>query len=471
MLNRDAFAEMARRNLTLYKRLMYRQYEHAPHLAALDRALQDVTRYVETGGREGVGRLVVEMPPRHGKTLTVSRLYPTWHLGRNPEHRVMLVSYGATLAQKNSRMARNLIASPRYHDTFGLALDAGSAAADAWDLAGHEGGCDAMGITGGATGKGAHLLIIDDPIKSRAEAESQTYRDNTWDAFTDDLYTRLEPGGAIVVMMTRWHQDDLVGRLLREQPGEWVRLRLPALAEQGDPLEREIGAALWPWRYPADVLAATKQTLGEYAWSALYQQAPTPAEGGIFKRAWFEPLCTYVPAIQYAVRFWDLAMSEKTSADYTAGVKIGVGGDGQYYVLDVARRQVDWGELVGWMASVMLLDGPEVTQGIEEKGYMTRAIQELNADPRLHSYAVFGYAVDTDKLTRALPYAARCSAGQVHVVEGHWTGDYLDELCSFPQGTHDDQVDASSGAWSMVGGEGVLDMGAVMMGVNPRAIA
>ena len=470
MINRAAFRELVKRDLTLYKRLMYRRYTHAPHLEALDTALEQVTRYVETGGDSGIGRLIVEMPPRHGKTLTVSRLYPTWHLGRNPEHRVMLVSYGATLAHKNSRNARALMMSPRYRDTFGIELDPASRAADAWDIAGHEGGCDAMGITGGATGKGAHVLAVDDVLKSRAEAESEVYRDRIWEAFTDDLYTRLEPGGAVVVMMTRWHQDDLIGRLLRDEGEKWMRIRMPALAEQGDQLGRQPGEALWPWRYPTDALADIKTTLGEYSWSALYQQKPTPAEGGIFKRAWFEPLITYQPDIVRAVRYWDLAMSEKTAADYTVGVKIGQATDGHYYVLDVARRQIEWGELVPWLAEVMLADGAGVAQGLEEKGYMSRAIKDLNADPRLHGYEIWGYPVDRDKLTRALPVAAKAAADVINVCERPWTRDFLDEVCSFPNGAHDDQVDAFAGAWAMIGDEGSI-AGYVTPALNPRAIA
>lgn len=430
--------------LTDFKRRIYRRYQHSHHLQAIDDLLTSITRYVETGGREGIGRAIIEMPPRHGKTLTTSRLYPTWHLGRNPDHRIILVSYGADLAEKNSRAARNLIASPFYRETFGgIALASDSKSAAAWDIAGHEGGLDAMGIGGGVTGKGAHVLIIDDPIKNREQAESETWRDKVWDSYGDDLYTRLEPGGAVVVMMTRWHEDDLIGRLLKHEPDRWHRLRMPAIDDDG--------AALWSDRYPIDVLRDIEATLGPYSFSALYQQNPVPAEGGIFKRAWFEPPLDRLPTIVHTVRYWDLAMSEKTAADYTVGVKLGTGEDGHTYLLDVARKQLEWGDVTPFLAETMLADGASVAQGIEEKGYMSRAVTELNADPRLHGYSVFGYPADKDKLTRALPFAARCAAGQVHVLNRHWTQAYLDEVCSFPNAAHDDQVDASSGAWGMLG--------------------
>lgn len=415
-----------------------------------------VTRYIETRGQEGIWFLIVEEPPRHGKTLTTSRLYPPWHLGRNPHHRAMLVSYGATLAHKNGRYVRNLMVSQMYRDLMGLTLEQGSKAADAFDIAGYEGGLDALGVLGGATGKGAHLLVLDDLMKNREEAESEIIRDKTWDALIDDLLTRLEPGGAVVMPNTRWHIDDPAGRVMKilahEFPGQIVRLRLPAVAEKGDPMGRAEGEALWPDRYPIERLRQIERTMGAYSWSALYQQNPVPAEGGLFKRAWFEPAIDDAPPIAYAVRYWDLAMSEKTSADYTAGVKMGMGQDGHRYVLDVARGQIEWGDLTEYMAQVMMADGPDVIQGIEEKGYMTRAITELNLDPRLNGYAIFGYPKDKDKFTAALPFAAKCGAGLVHVLNRHWTTEFVDELCSFDKGAHDDQVDAASGAETMLEG-------------------
>lgn len=438
-------------SFTDFKRQIYKGYQHAAHLEQLDAMLTQVARYSETNGQEGIGYLIITMPPRHGKTVTVSRLFPTWFIGRNPDKRVILASYGATLAHKNSRSARNIIMLDRYHPLFPISLAQGSKSADAWDIEGYEGGMDAMGVGGGVTGKGGHVIIIDDPVKSREEAESEVYREKTWDWFTDDVYSRREPGAAIIVVLTRWHMDDLAGRLLKNQPDKWTLLNYPAIAEDNDGLGRNPGDALWPERFPIDVLTDIQQTMGAYSWAALYQQRPVPAEGGIFKRSWFTPLRDNVPEITRAVRYWDLAMSEKTSADYTVGVKIGQAVDGHFYILDVARKRIDWGDLTSWLAEIMIADGSMVTQGIEEKGYMSRAIRDLNADPRLHDYRIFGYPVDKDKVTRALPFAAKCGADLVHVANAHWSQEYVDEVCSFPNGMHDDQVDASSGAWSMIG--------------------
>lgn len=446
--------------LTDFKKQMFRRYQHAPHLQIFDEHLMQVARFIETGGKEGIGFLISEMPPRHGKSFTLSRFFPAWFLGRNPDYRVMNVSYGATLAEKSSRLARNLIASPEYQSLFpATQLDPQSRAVDAWNVLGHEGGMDAMGVLGGATGKGAHLLNCDDLIKNREEAESQTIRDKTWDAFNDDLMSRLEPGGAVILNATRWHLDDPIGRALKHFKAiygdKFAHIHFPAIATEPDELGRQPGDALWEARYPITVLRQIEEryekTGNRYSWEALYQQNPIPSEGGIFKRAWFSRVTT-APPIQYAVRYWDLAMSEKTMADFTAGVLYGIAEDGHRYVLNVFHERVDWDNLTERLAQVIIDDGAHVAQYIENKGYMSRAIQALNVDPRLHGYQIWGVDVDSDKVTRAYPAASKAASGVVHVVDSYWTDEFIDELCTFPYGAHDDQVDAFAGAETAIGG-------------------
>jgi predicted phage terminase large subunit-like protein len=440
----------ARADFTAYKRLIWKRYLHAPHLQALDALLMACARHVETEGHEGIAHLIVEMPPRHSKTMNVSRFFPTWFLGRNPDARVILASYGATLAEKNSRYARKIVQMPIYQQIFpGVQLAHDSRAADAWNIAGREGGLDAMGVGGSVTGLGGQLILVDDPVKSREEAESPVYRDRVWDWFTDDLYTRREPGAALIIAMTRWVLDDLVGRLLRDQPEHWHVLRLPALAEEHDPIGRAVGEPLWPDRFDLAALNETRAMLGEYAWAALYQQQPIPSEGGVFKRAHFRLISTPPECVQI-VRYWDLAMSERTSADFSAGVKMGQSADGRIVVLDVVRQRVAWDALPALLADTALRDGPEVRIGFEQQGYMSRAGKALAQDPRLHRYAIWGYGKDQDKLTNALPFGSRVGMNLVDVIEAPWTRDYLDELCAFPRGSHDDQVDASAGAYEML---------------------
>jgi len=442
--------ERARSSLTVFKQVLYRRYMRAGHLDLLDRALTQVSRYVETGGAGGIGRLVIEMPPRHGKTVTTSRFYPAWHLGRNPEHRVMLVSYGASLADKNSRAARNLIRSPYYQAIFpSVQLAADSRAVDSWDLSTVEGGVDALGIGGGATGKGAHILIIDDPVKNRAEAESETYRDRTWEAFTSDLYTRLEPGGAIVIMSTRWHMDDLTGRALQMDGEDWKRLRFPALAEDDDPLGRQEGDALWPARFPQDVLLGVQSALGSYEFASLYQQRPIARTGGLFDPLKIE-IVDHAPELERTVRFYDLAVTKKTTSDYTAGVKLGRAKDGRIVVLDVWRDRKELPDIHEAIVQNALIDGVETAIRLEAEKAGVIELAFLLRDRRLSGHRIDAVPPKGDKYTRAGPFASRVNGGQVLMVRGAWNRAFLDELAVFPAGAHDDQVDAASGAYEQV---------------------
>jgi predicted phage terminase large subunit-like protein len=451
-------------SFTFYKRLMFRRYRRALHLDVLDSYLQRVSLYVESKGQhpDGIQNLIVSMPRRYGKTLTTGQMFPTWHLGRNPEHRVMLASYGASLVEKTSRKARNMIRSPRYRAVFGHSLSSDSQSVSSWELADHEGGMDAVGVMGGATGKGWHIFIGDDLLKNREEAESPTIREKVKAELQDSFFNGADVVyGARIIFATRWHPDDPIGWLLDTEGHKWVNLKLPAIAGEDDMLGRLPGEPLWEFKHNIEQLRELEATIPPYSWSSLWQQEPTPAEGGFFKREWLTPV-SEAPEIVYRVRYWDLAMSDKATADFTVGVMIGQGVDGHYYILDVVRFRADWGIVPEKMAEVMLADGPTVSQGVEKAGYMTRAVGDLNADPRLHGYSVMGYAVDKQKHVRALPVQGKLSSGRLHLVRGHWNDAFINEFVSFrPKGAvHDDQVDATSGAWVM------MDTQAAMWGVR-----
>lgn len=448
-------------SLSEFSKTLYPRYQESHFLKVLDYVLTKVALYSESGGQEGIGRLIIEAPPRHGKTLKVSRLFPCWYLARNPNHRMMLVSYGDSLSRKNGRAVRNFTNSVPFRDlTSDVRLAKDSKAANSWNIQDFEGGLEALGIGGAATGVGANGLIIDDAVKNRAEAESPTMRKKTYDAFKDDLSTRLEPAAFIIIMMQRWHEDDLTGAVLRDMADEgWYRLRFPAICPDvgadneiaGDyPEWRQPGEALWPKRFPIGALIKIKNRLGAYAWSGQYDQNPTPSEGGIYKRKWFKPRLRRAPQLRRIVRYWDLAMSEKTTADFTAGVKLGIGTDEHRYVLDVARAQVELDQLPSYLKDVILSDGKSVVQGFEMKGYMTRAIKLLAKDPDLYGFTLMGCDVESDKFTRALPSAAKMSLGMIHIIDGTYAKDFEDECCSFPNGTNDDQVDGFSGANGMI---------------------
>lgn len=431
---------------------MFRRLEQPDHLLFLDQQLEQISR-------KGNGRLMVSMPPRHGKTFTISRLFPAWYLGLFPEQRVMLVSYVQKLAEKNSRMVRSLMLSPIYQAWSAGVRPAraheGASAATNWDIVGLDGltggGMDAVGVSGAITGLGAHLIIVDDPIKGRDEAERERAREDLWTWFTDDLYTRRDPGASVVVVMTRWHTDDLIGRLIARMPGVWHYIRLPALAEAGDPLGREIGTALWEARFPRPELEATRATMGEYAFAGLYQQNPVPLEGKTFPIRKITRIDVadqpHDPIVQSA-RYWDLAYSERANADYSVGARVGKTARGHLVIMDIVRVQQHGGKLVQTIRDVARHDSPDVPQGVENAAGGANIVRELlRSDSTIN---IRKMSVRHTKAARAMPFAIRVYDGMVSVVNAAWTRDFLEELKVFPNGAHDDQVDAVAGALAML---------------------
>jgi len=385
-------------------------------------------------------RLMVMMPPRHGKSALVTVRFPVWLMERQSGLRVIIAAYNQTLANKFSRMSRKIA-----HMRLGLNED--RRAVEEWET---QTGCwyRAVGVGGGITGMGGNLIIVDDPIKSREEAQSLTYREKVWDWYTNDLYTRLEPGGAIILVMPRWHEDDLAGRVMNTVEGaKWRVVRMPALAEDGDVLGRQSGEALNPERYPAEELLKIKAVLGSWAFEALYQQRPMPAEGGMFKREWFSKFVEVSPAqVEARVRYWDKAATAD-DGDYTVGVRMSR-VDGVYYVEDVTRGRWSPGERDKVIKQCAETD-PHGTQIWLEQEPGSSGVDSVQALIRLLS----GYSVHADRVTgskqvRAEPLAAQAEAGNVVLVKSHWNAPFLDELLAFPNGSHDDQVDAASGAFS-----------------------
>jgi len=439
-------------SLADYCNAMYRGYVHTDYQVLLDTYLMQVAEYVRSGGKRGIGRFMCFMPPRHGKTLKISRLFPSWLLGHVPDLRMITASYGAVLAKRNSRFVRNVIDSDRYREFFPrVRLSADTAAANEWDVDEYGGGMMAVGVGTGVTGHGARLIIIDDPIKSRAEAESEVYRDRLYDWYTDDLLTRLEePGGAIIVMQTRWHQADLAGWLLSDENAhEWTVLNLPALAGDDDPLAREPGAALWPDRYDEQWLNNRRARMGEYSFASLYQQTPLPSGGGLFDATKIE-VVDYVPECKQVVRFYDLAVTAKKTSDYTVGLKLGITADERPVILDVYRAQRELPDVQEAIVQNAQMDGVSVPFRLEAEKAGIVQLQFLLRDPRMRSFTLDAKAPEGDKYTRAAPVAARVNAGRVLMVKAAWNRALLDEIAVFPQGEHDDQVDALSGAYGML---------------------
>jgi predicted phage terminase large subunit-like protein len=389
-------------------------------------------------------RLIITMPPRHGKSETVTIRYAAWRLERDPKLNIILGSYNQKLANSFSRRIRAIV-----EERIPLAKDKRSA--DEWETQ-VRGGVKAVGVGAGITGFGGSLVIIDDPVKNRAEAESRTMRDNVWDWFNDDIYTRLEPGASIILIQTRWHEDDLAGRLLKQSAdgGEvWEKVDLPALAEDSDPLGRPIGEALWPERYSSQDLEAIRRQQGTYSFSALYQQQPVPSDGGLFKRAWFQHIVSRPPIGLAWARGYDLAVSTKTTSDHTASFRCAFDRSGNLYIADGFRRRIEYPEQRRYVID-RVREERNTSHGIENALHGQALVQDLRQDVKVRGRPIEAIRVDADKITRALAWAGLAEDGKVILVQGTWIDDFVDEVCSFPYGSHDDQVDAVSLAVRML---------------------
>lgn len=416
----------------------------APHLEKLAAVLQSVSEDTANGKPR---RVIVMMPPRHGKSEMVSKKFPPWHIGKYPDHEIILGSYTADLALDHSRVARNTLAE--HSDLFGVSVARDSSAVTRWGIANNRGGLFAAGVGGPITGRGAHIGIIDDPVKNAEEAASETVRERIWNWYTTTFYTRLAPGGSVIVVMTRWHEDDLVGRLLQQESEiPWEVIRLSAVAGEDDPLGRKPGEALWPERYPVETLEEIKTTLGSYYWEALYQQNPIRREGGMFKRSWFE-IVDSAPASKNAARYWDLAATEEkpgADPDYTVGAKI-VEKDGVYYICDIRRERGTPKTIERLVRQTAETDERHTLIYMEqEPGSSGKNTIDHYARNILRGFPFRGDKKTGPKVLNAEVLAAAAEAGNVRLVKGAWNKEFLDELEAFPHGRHDDQVDAASGA-------------------------
>ena len=421
-------------------------------------------------------RLMIFMPPRHGKSEMVTVRYTAWRLLQDPKLNVILGSYNQRLANTFSRKIRRIVLSRGVEEKRSGADVASTdklltpalpnsstprllSSTAEWETPGG-GVVRSVGVGGGIAGFGAGLIVIDDPVKNRAEAESETYRERVWQWFNDDIYTRIEPNAAIVLIQTRWHEDDLAGRLLAEAENggeKWTVVSLPALAPplldssapQLDPLGRKPGQALCPQRYNVKALERFRKKLGSYSFSALYQQSPAPAEGGSFKRSWFKNIVERAPQGLKWKRGYDLAVSIKTSADYTASFRCAKDAEGNLYIDGGFRKRIEYPDQRRYIIERMQAE-PDTEHGIEAAMHGQAVVQDLRRETELSRFAFRQVHVRGDKLTRALAWLNLAEEGKLRLVRGPWIDDFIDEVCRFPTGRHDDQIDAISIAVSML---------------------
>jgi predicted phage terminase large subunit-like protein len=304
----------------------------------------------------------------------------------------------------------------------------------------------AIGVRGAIAGRRADLVIIDDPIRSLADAQSHRQREYIWDWYKSDLTTRLKPNGKVILIMTRWHLDDLGGKILACSSGEWRVLRLPAFAEANDPLGRLQGAALWPDWEDEQALRRKRDLIGDRAWSALYQQTPLPNEGRLFRVERLEQKADLTStAAETIVRAWDLAATSdagRNDPDWTVGVKMARNRDGTYTIADVIRIQGTPNQVEALIVATAKADGPKIIVAIPEDPGQAGKSQAAYLTRQLAGFYVVSARETGSKATRAMPFASQVEAGNVSFTTADWNQTLMSELQEFPWGRKDDQVDA-----------------------------
>ncbi len=480
----------ARRNFLAYCQYVDPRYETPRHIRLLAAKLQQVALFIASGGKQGIGRLMILMPPQHGKSQIASRNFPAWLLGLLPDSRIILTSYGESLATTHSRFIRDQILDERYQAIFGtksnkmvpVELSSDSRSTEQWDLARpHRGGVKAAGVGGGITGLPAHLFIIDDPFKNREEAESESRRELVEDWYKSAARTRLRPNAAVVIFHTRWHPDDLAGRLMRKMVSDPLASQFeivclpgvaidsyPATVEEqrkkmrdgiylpmADPLGRKFGEALCPEWYNEDWLRSTKADVGLYDFEALYQQQPYLMQGNMFQRDWFT-IVDKGPgnAVWARIRAHDKASTPGGGAR-SASVLMSWGLDDYVYIEHSTAEQLSSADRDNFMVEIGKEDyanhGPFLIWHPQDPGSAgvdsAQAFNNLLADNGL--IGTFDQ-VTGDKVTNAGPHATKAKGGRVRLVRGAWNDEFLDEYAAFPKGRFKDRVDAGSSAFNVL---------------------
>ena len=421
-----------------YCRATYPEFEIPRHVGEIISAM-------EAAERGDVLRLMVVMPPRHGKSTVVSELFPAWYLGKNPRGQVIHAGYGTEFISEFGRRVRDRMESAPHAAIFPRSKVSRDSRAVSQFATTSGGTYFAVGAGAGVTGRGGSVIIVDDPIPGREEADSELQREKLWAWYTNDLVTRkTRVAGkvpAIILVQTRWHEDDLAGRLLAAQEegaDQWTVLHYPALSEDGK--------ALWPERYPVEDLEETRRAVGQRVWQSLYQGNPTPDSGTYFQREW---IVRAEPPPFDEMRFYgasDYALSEKEGADFTVHVVVGVDRSERLWLIDVWKKRASTGE---WVSNaVRLMKRWKPAAWGEEKGvilktvapFLVKAMREQGVWCQRHQLASVG-----DKESRARSIQGMMESRGLYIPNhAAWAADVETELTNFPAGKHDDVVDALS---------------------------
>jgi predicted phage terminase large subunit-like protein len=459
--------EWSRRHILDFTQYTFHDYQVNWHHEAICEVLDDfIARKIR--------RLMIFTPPRMGKSELVSRRLPAKILGQFPDVGVMACSYNAGLASRMNRDVQRIIDSKAYHEVFPETVLPDSMFSrktgdvknnSMFELVDHDGRYICAGVGGGITGEGFHYGIIDDPIKNWEEAFSETYREKIWEWYESTFYTRREKDACILLTMTRWHPDDLAGRLLKKakqdpDADQWKVIRFPAVKEKDDNVvysdkydKRKPGEVLWPSKYSEQEMKKTRAGSGSLTWYSLYQQNPIRQEGGMFQRSWFEIVDQAPEGINW-LRFYDLASTEVSQKskdpDYTVGGKVGM-HEGTLYIQHVLRMRESSATVEKSIKQTAQTDGKEVVIYMEqEPGASGKAVVEHYRSNVVPGYAFYAVPATGSKEMRAMPLSSLAEVGKVKLVRGEWNEKFLDEVEMFPNGTHDDQVDTIAGGYNQL---------------------
>lgn len=434
---KEARDREARESLLAYAFRTFPRYKAPRHV----RVLVDALEWVE---RTEDARLIVVMPPRHSKSVNVSEIFPAWFMERDPDRKVIGASHSAPLAYRFSRRVRERVSSP-LSPFGGIRLSTASSAVRLWEVAGREGSYAAVGVGGSPAGLGGDLISIDDPIPNQAAADSSTYRENVWEWYRNTMRDRLAPGGRIILTATRWHEDDLTGRLLKameDGTGEkWRVLHFPAEATEHDELGRAPGDPLWAEVWSKARLEALKLAVGSRGWQARFQGSPSSPGGNLLRVGWM-PRYDRIPATATEVlQSWDTAYKTSEGHDYSVCITAAVSPTDAYLV-DVWREKLELPDLQRAFRSRSLAWRPYESL-VEDRGSGTSLIQWGRRQKGLPP--IIAMPAVKSKETRANDVAPYFEAGRIHLpTSASWLEDFLEEVKAFPHGANDDQVDAAT---------------------------
>jgi predicted phage terminase large subunit-like protein len=431
------FQLLAKHDYSFYLEYVHRgHYKHAKHTLYMCEKLQAVER-------GEIKRLMIFMPPRHSKSQTVSESFPSWFLGRNPDKRVMLVCYADTLAKTFGRKNRQKI-EEFGSDIFNVGVSKDNASISMWGIEGREGIMLSQGIEASLTGHGASLICIDDPLRNREAASSKTQRDKIYEEYKSSIMTRLTPDGRVILIMTRWHEDDLAGAILANEREKWDVVSLPAFAEPGDLLGRSEGEPLWAEQgFDADWLNATKASIGNQAFASLYQQNPVADEGNIIRRPW--------------IKYYDVLPSkfEETYISLDASFKGGVDNDycvftvwgikeAEKYLIDFVREKLDFVQTVQVLRQLYARyypNGVLIEDAANGSGIVSTLQREISG--------IIAVRPEGGKESRLHAVAPQFESGNVFFPSEKLRPDIFDcvqEITSMPNSRNDDFADSVSQA-------------------------